>query len=154
MTGMSRGSESVPESAVCRPSVGAAIASRSAVAAIAATSGRRRETRSTAFQTRDWPSARFMRHSSGTLPLSMRSPSQLSIAGMTVREPSIAAATTMIVPRPKPMNVLSPVRNMPAIAMITVRPDTRTARPEVAAAISIASRGDLPAARSSRSRRR
>ena len=88
------------------------------------------------------------------MPRSMRSPSQLIIAGMTVSEPIIATATTMIVPMPKDMNVLSPVRNMPAMAMMTVRPEMSTARPEVAAAISIASRGGFPAARSSRSRRR
>ena len=34
------------------------------------------------------------------------------------------------------MNVLSPAKNMPAIAIITVRPETSTARPEVAAAAS------------------
>ena len=53
----------------------------------------------------------------------------------------------------KEMNVLSPEKNMPAIAMITVMPEISTARPEVAAAASIARRLPRPARRSSRSRR-
>ena len=51
------------------------------------------------------------------------------------------------------MNVVLPVRNMPAIAMITVMPEISTARPDVAAAMSSASSLLRPAARSSRSRR-
>ena len=42
---------------------------------------------------------------------------------------------------------------MPAMAAITVTPETSTERPEVAAAISSASLGERPAARSSRERR-
>ena len=89
----------------------------------------------------------------GSLPFSIRSPSHASTAGSTVSDDRIAIATTRIVPSAKEMNVLSPVRNMPAIAAITVRPEIRTARPEVAAAISSAVRSLRPAARSSRSRR-
>ena len=37
------------------------------------------------------------------------------------------------------MKIVLPVRNMPAIAAMTVRPEIRTARPEVAEAMSIAS---------------
>ena len=70
-----------------------------------------------------------------------------------VNEPSIAIATTINVPIPNEMKTLLPLRNIPAIAAITVRPETSTARPEVAAAASIASRGPRPRARSSRSRR-
>ena len=44
------------------------------------------------------------------------------MAGSTVSEPIIATATTIIVPTEKDMNVLSPERNMPAIAMRTVMP--------------------------------
>ncbi len=51
------------------------------------------------------------------------------------------------------MSVTLPVTNIPAIAIITVSPETSTARPEVAAAMSSASRRLRPAARSSRSRR-
>ena len=86
-------------------------------------------------------------------PFSTRSPSFESSAGRTVSEPSIATATTSIVPTEKDMNVLSPERNMPAIAIRTVMPETRTARPEVAAAASSAALSLRPAARSSRSRR-
>ena len=58
----------------------------------------------------------------------------------------------MIVAIANELNVGSPVRNMPAIAMITVRPETSTALPEVAAAASSAALSLRPAARSSRSR--
>ena len=58
----------------------------------------------------------------------------------------------MIVATPNEANVASPVRNMPAIAAITVRPEISTERPEVAAAASSAARSLRPAARSSRSR--
>ena len=85
-------------------------------------------------------------------PLSTRSPSFESTAGSTVSEPIIATATTIIVPTEKDMNVLSPDRNMPAIAIRTVMPETSTARPEVAAAASSAARSLRPAARSCRSR--
>ena len=50
-------------------------------------------------------------------------------------------------------NVALPVMYIPAIAIITVAPETRTARPEVAAATSSAAR-PAAGARSSRSRRR
>ena len=68
-----------------------------------------------------------------------------SRAGSTVSEPMIAVATTRIVARAMPENTPLPARNMPLIAAMTVRPETSTARPEVAAAISIAS--TLPAPR-------
>ena len=70
--------------------------------------------------------------------LSTRSPSHESIAGRTVSEPIIATATTIIVPIANDMNVLSPEKNMPAMAIITVKPEMSTARPEVAAAASSA----------------
>ena len=65
-------------------------------------------------------------------------------------DPRTATPTTRIVASAMPMNVCCPVRNIPAMAAITVSPDTRTERPDVAAAMSIASRVDRPAARSSR----
>ncbi len=85
-------------------------------------------------------------------PFSTLSPRRPSSAGSTVSEPRTAVATTMIVPIAKPPKVLSPVKNMPAIAVITVRPEMSTERPDVAAAASRAASGDLPARRSSRSR--
>jgi hypothetical protein len=69
------------------------------------------------------------------------------------RRPQPATATTRIVPVPNDMNSALPVMYMPAIAMITVQPDTSTARPEVAAAAISESCSERPAARSSRSRR-
>ena len=90
---------------------------------------------------------------SGTRTFSTLSPSQESMAGSTVNEPIIATATTIIVPIANDMNVLSPEKNMPAIAIITVIPEISTARPEVAAAASSAADSLRPARRSSRSRR-
>jgi hypothetical protein len=77
-----------------------------------------------------------------------------SRAGSTVSEPTTATATTAIVPVANELNVAAPPKYIPAIAVITVTPEIRTARPEVAAAASIAARLPRPAARSSRARRR
>ena len=99
------------------------------------------------------PASRRLRCTNGTRPLSTWSPSLESTAGSTVSEPSIATATTIIAPTEKDMNVLSPERNMPAIAISTVMPETSTARPEVAAAAVSAALSLRPALRSSRSRR-
>ncbi len=82
-----------------------------------------------------------------------RSPSFESSAGSTVSDPSTATATTRIVPVAIEANVLLPARYIPAIAVITVRPETSTERPEVAAAAASAACSSRPAARSSRSRR-
>ncbi len=89
----------------------------------------------------------------GTRAFSIPSPSLLSIAGRNVIEPSIATATTRIVPTAKEVKVELPARNMPAIAIITVTPETSTARPDVAAANSSASSLERPASRSSILRR-
>ncbi len=83
-----------------------------------------------------------------------RSPHSDSIAGSTVSEPSIATATTAIVPVANDVNVEAPPKYMPAIAIMTVMPEISTARPDVAAAASIAASLPRPAARSSRTRRR
>ena len=66
----------------------------------------------------------------------------------------MATATTMMVPTANEVEPLSPVRNWPAMATITVKPDTRMARPEVADAIASAVCWSCPLARSSRSRLR
>lgn len=87
-------------------------------------------------------------------PLSTRSPSHASTAGITVTEPIIAIPTTRIDPTPRAVKVGSPPRNIPAIAIITVAPETSTARPEVAAAVARAWASEAPRRRSSRSRRR
>ena len=60
----------------------------------------------------------------------------------------------MIVPMPNETNTALPARNMPAIAAMTVKPEIRTARPEVAAAAFNAASQPRPASRSSISRRR
>ena len=67
-------------------------------------------------------------------------------------EPSIATATTIIVPAPNDLKSWSLENNMPAIAIRTVMPETRTERPDVAAAASRAAPSLRPAFRSSRSR--
>ena len=123
------------------------------MAATAETSGRRRTRSRIAPQNRLSPSVRRSFQRNGTRAFSMRSPSQESIAGSTVSEPIMATATTVMVAIAKDMNVLSPEKNIPAIAIMTVMPEMRTARPEVAAAASRAADSLLPARRSSRSRR-
>ena len=65
----------------------------------------------------------------GTRPLFTRSPSFERIAGRTVSEPTTAMATTRIVPVANDRNVAAPPKYMPAIAAITVIPETSTARP-------------------------
>ncbi len=55
-------------------------------------------------------------------------------AGSTVSDPINATNTTSTVAMPKDVNTLLPARNIPAIAAITVIPETSTARPDVAAA--------------------
>jgi hypothetical protein len=82
------------------------------------------------------------------------SPNRESSAGSTVTEPITDTATTMIVPVAIEANVLLPARYMPPIAVMTVRPETITEWPDVAAAVSSAVSGLAPFARSSRSRRR
>jgi hypothetical protein len=81
-------------------------------------------------------------------------PRNASIAGSTVSEPTIATATTRIVPTAKDWKTALPARNIPAIATITVSPEMSTARPDVAAAALSAASGVRPASRSSISRRR
>ena len=87
-------------------------------------------------------------------PLFTRSPSFDRTAGSTVSDPTIAIATTRIVPVANERKVGAPARYMPPMAIITVKPETSTARPDVAAAASSAASSLRPAARSSRSRRR
>ena len=56
----------------------------------------------------------------------------------------------MIVPTAKDVEALSPVRNWPAMATMTVKPEMRIARPDVAEAMPTAVSSSWPAARSSR----
>ena len=111
--------------------------------ATTATTGRSSALSMTQPQTRDSPWLRWRRRPmNGTRPFSTLSPSLEMTAGRTVTLPSIATATTSIVPTAKEVKTALPARNMPAIAIITVRPETSTALPDVAAAnSSAASRG-------------
>ncbi len=103
---------------------------------------------------RDSPAACLLRPKYGTRPRSTRSPSFASAAGSTVTEPITAHRTTSIVPIAIDVKIRLSAMNIPAIAISTVAPEMRTAWPDVAAARNSAGRGSLPAARSSRSRRR
>ena len=147
------GRASRPEIAGLRLTAGTASTSSAVVAAATESTGLRSTRSRIAPHTRPSPSLRRSRQTSGTRTLSTRSPSQESIAGSTVSEPIIATATTSIVPIANDMNVLSPEKNIPAIAIITVTPEMSTARPDVAAAASRAADSLRPARRSSRSRR-
>ncbi len=140
----------MPSALVRRSSTGDAITASAPTATIAEISGLASTTPRIACHTR--PSLR-RRYSPGILTASTLSPSADSRAGSTVSEPSIAVATTRMVPIAKLVNVASKVRNMPAIATITVSPETQIDRPEVCAAITRARCGSAPLRRSSRSRR-
>ncbi len=100
------------------------------------------------------PILRLSRHSSGTRGRSTQRPSFTSRAGSTVTDPSTAIATTRIDPVASELNVAPPKTYSPVIDAITAIPDTTIEWPDVAAAISTASRVVRPAARSSRSRLR
>ena len=132
------------------PIAGSARATSTLAARTAESSGRR----STRSRMRDQmpasPTLLLMRPTNGTRPFSTRSPSLDSTAGSTVSDPITATATTMIVPVAKEAKLEIPPRYIPAIATITVKPEISTARPEVAAAASIAALFSRPAARSSR----
>ena len=153
-SGIERGRSCGPVKRSTIPSAGSAIATRSPAPRTNDSLGRPSTTRSTAGQKRARPSLRCSRWMNGTRGRSTDRPSLTRSAGSTVTEPSIATATTSTVPTPSDTNVGSPERNNPDIAMITARPDTTIARPEVAAAISTAWSDVRPLARSSRSRRR
>ena len=90
-------------------------------------------------------SSRLRRRSSGRRLLWTRSPSFASTAGSTVSEPSTATPTTRIEPIAIAPLSGSPRKKMPASEAITVRPETRTAWPLVAAAASSAASLPAPA---------
>ena len=91
----------------------------------------------------------------GTRPFSSQPfwPRNESVAGRKVSEPITVTATTSIVPMPKAEKIGLPANSSPAIAVITVRPEMSTARPDVAAAISSAASAEWPLSRSSIMRR-
>ena len=154
ITGMSRDRDSVPGREMCIPSAGIASATRTPALSSADSAGRR-STRSTIRDQIPFAgSLDFGRVSSGSRPFSTRSPSADRTAGSTVSDPSTETATTRMVPVASDEKVGEPPRYMPPIAIITVTPETSTARPDVAAAASIAAPLTRPAARSSRTRLR
>ncbi len=138
------------------PSVGMERATSRPPAITVDSSGRLRTRAWTAAQKRDSPLAAWRRLAmNGTRPFSSQflRLRNASIAGRKVSEPSSAAATTSIVPTPKPTKIGLPEKSRPAIAVITVRPEISTARPEVAAARSTAASTECPRSRSSMTRR-
>jgi hypothetical protein len=136
------------------PITGMASTTRNVTAESTDSAGRFRTRRTMAAQNLLPPPGCRIRASPGTRPKSTRSPRRDSRAGSTVTDPTTATRTTRIAAVPKPSKSNIPDRYMPAIATTTVRPETMTERPDVAAAILSAVRGSLPSARSSRSRRR
>ena len=136
------------------PSAGPASASRPSTAAPPNSSGLRTTWRTSAPHTRDGRASVRRRPRNGIRPRSAHGPSRDSSAGRNVSEPMTATPTTMIVPTAIPVNRSIPVSSSPAMDTITVSPETRMARPEVAAAVASAPGKEAPAARSSRSRRR
>ena len=124
------GNASSPLSAVWRCSAGRASTTSTAADATVEITGWRRTGCRIAPQKRlPSPLSRRSRCRNGIRPFSTLSPSLESIAGSTVSEPIMATATTIIVPIANDMNVLSPESSMPAMAMITVKPEISTARP-------------------------
>src|SRR6202012_714708 len=97
--------------------------------------------------TADGAAAARLRAMNGIRPLSTRPPSQDTMAGNRVSEPVTAMPTTMMAPTAIPLYSEYPVRNSPASAVMTVRPDTTIARPDVRAATATAWCGDGPRAR-------
>ena len=155
ITGKSlRDRSSAPVTVVFMCSAGAARASRTPPATMIETSGRRRTCPRIQPQTRESPLSLPSRESSGTRLLWTRWPSLTSTAGRIVSEPSTATATTRMEPVANEKLSASPDRYMPAVAIMTVKPEMSTARPLVAAAASSAASAPLPLARSSRSRLR
>src|SRR3954463_11883841 len=144
-----RGRPWTPELTVCSVNAGIAATTRIVAAETAEIHGRRRTRRMTAVHAPPRSRRRCRtRATSGTRPRLTLSPSFESRAGRTVTEPVRATATTRIVPVANDWNVGLPVRYIPAMAIITVKPEISTARPEVAAATSSAASGSRPASRS------
>ena len=153
-TGIVRGMSSGPVTTVCRPNAGTERATRTPPAATSETTGCRMTPSTTRAQAERPPRRPTIRCRNGIRPFSTRSPSAERTAGRTVIEANSATPTTVIVATANEMKVELPLSSIPAIAVITVTPETRTARPEVAAAAARAASAERPARRSARSRRR
>ncbi len=81
---------------------------------------------------------------------SIRRPTQPSNAGSSVSDDAITSRTPSALATATPCTKLSPIRNRPIRAMITVMPANRTARPLVSIDATIASSTGAPALRFSR----
>ncbi len=137
-TGMFVGRSCRPGSASRMLTAGTARAARASAAVPPNSTGLATTRRARADHTRDGRAAVRRRPRNGILPRSTQEPSSESAAGSAVSEPSTVMPTTMIVPTASPEKTSMPVRNSPASEIITVRPDTTMARPEVAAALRTA----------------
>ena len=119
-------------------SAGTARAASASAAAPPSRIGLATTRRARAPHTLDGRAAVRRRPRNGILPRSTQEPNSDSAAGSAVSEPSTVMPTTMIVPTAIPEKTSMPVRNSPDREIITVRPDTTMARPEVAAALRTA----------------
>ena len=151
---MSSGSVSRFALWIFRPRAGTASSPTTSAEAPRASTGRRTTGARIRRLRPPWPIRALSRHNSGTRGRSTQRPSLTSSAGSTVIEPSTATATTTMAPVARELKVAEPTTYRPASEATTAPPETRMAWPDVAAAISTASRVDRPRARSSRSRLR
>lgn len=147
MIGRWAGMSLAPGLAIRMPNAGMARAMSAAAARTAERAGRHSTPRRTKSQPRPELARRNRLPSKGMRPRSTRSPSSASRAGNTVTEPMTATNTTRMVASATAEKVASPARNIPAMATTTVRPETSTDLPDVAAATANASFGERPARR-------
>ena len=75
---------------------------------------------------------------------STRRPKNPSIAGSSVIDASTVNATAIAAATPTPYRKLTPSANIPSIAMQTITPANRTARPDVSIDSTTASSTDCP----------
>ena len=111
---------------VCRPRAGTDMATSTPAARTAETSGRRMTRSRIADHTRESVLLRLAMRRRRRFPPSIRSPSFESSAGSTVTEASMDTATTTIDPIASEAKSFEPVKNMPAMAIITVMPEMST----------------------------
>ena len=88
----------------------------------------------------------------GSASLSTRGPNAASSAGISVKDASTEAATTIMPPRPIDQSTLRRASNSAPKPIITVPPEIRVATPAVPAVVETASSTEAPARSSSRKR--
>ena len=74
----------------------------------------------------------------------MLRPAKPRSAGSSVTEATIVMSTARDTVKAKPLRAACPTSTMPSMETRTVRPARTTARPAVAIAVSVASRGSCP----------